>query len=81
MVLGAVTAGDEDVGGARLDEVELAWVVALEQHGRAGAEPAPFQPGQRGRHLIDRDALEQRYVHPASPRRPDFAPTTRPAGV
>jgi hypothetical protein len=70
MVLGAVTAGDEHVSGARLDEIQLARIVALDQHGRAGAETATLQSGQRGGDIIGRNTLEQRHVLPASPADP-----------
>ena len=68
MVFGAVMAGGKHVGGARLDEIQLAWVVTLDQHGRAGAETATLQSSQRGSYIIDRNTLEQRHVHPRPPR-------------
>ena len=59
-VLRPAAAGDEDVGDARLDDVELVGGVALGDHRRAGREAAARQLVERALDLLRRHAVEHR---------------------
>ena len=59
-VLRPAAVGDEDIGDARLDHVELVGGVALGDHRRAGREAAARQRVERALDLLRRHSVEHR---------------------